>query len=367
MKINIKPPQIPMKLPDTLPAEALVFPLLCGYHSYQDYKNSPKETKEQTLVMRAFVLAGTTAGIFGGYKIFSKLLEKNKKLKIDQIKKDAISSIGVPLGGIAGGFVTGSLAEGFCSFVMPNSNKHSTINQKDNSYLFDLKDIEKKPKKEDKLNSILRNIGIILFTIGGATLGSISYMKLAAKQNFKNANYTKFTQRALNFGIIGAGALSGLLVGDTTLNKEQSDFNKKTVQNADFLLTELNPTVSAFDSVSDKSFKKRIKNGFYEVVSSVVIPSTIVLPAMYYLRHFIKDDKKFDKHFGFLRHVSTNRLTQKMIFEKSISIPLAVGTYYAGNYIGDIMDKKVTQKFLEQKFWDDLENQKKALQNKEGD
>lgn len=351
MNINIKPPTIP-KLPDTLPAEAMVFPLLCGYHSYQDYKKAPQETKSQTLVMRSFVLAGTTIGIFAGYKTLSKILEKNKRLQIDQIKKDTISSIGVPLGGIAGGFVTGSMAESFYSFVMPKTKKSpQEIKKSDTSHLLKNTEI----KKEKKLHSILKNIGIILFTIAGAALGSTSYMKIAAKKAFKDAHYTKFTQKAMNIGLIATGALTGLLAGDTLLNKEQSELNKKTMQNADFFLTELNPTVSAFDSVSDNNLKNRIKNGFFEVVSSVVIPSSIVLPALYFLRNFIKDDKKFDKHFGFLRHVSTNRITQKMIFEKSISIPLAVGTYYAGNYIGDLVDKKITQKVLEQKFWEDIE------------
>ena len=357
MKLNnfLKPPKMP-KLPDTLPAEALVFPILSGYHTYQDYKSSSKETKNQTLAMRLFVLAGTSIGAVAGFKTFSKILEKNSKLKLHKIKQDAISSIGVPLGGIAGGFVSGSLAEGFCSFIFPpSSNKKTEVEP---VKIAEIKKIDKKLDKKTGLKERLKQIGTGLFTITGATFGNIAYMKLAKTKNFKEGHYTKFTQRTVNLALIVAGGFAGLLAGDSLIQKKQSELNKKTIESADFLLTEMTPSVSAFDSVSEKNLKKRVKNGFYEIISSIVIPSSIVLPSLYLLRNFIENDKKFDKYFGFLRHVSTKRMTQKMLFEKSISIPLAVGTYVTGNYIGDIMDKKVTQKVLEQKFWDDLEGYK---------
>lgn len=347
---NLKFPQIPIKLPDTLPAEALVFPLLCGYHSYQDYKKAPQETKNQTLVMRSFVLAGTSIGLLSGYKTFEKLLAKNTH--INQIKKDAISFIGVPLGGIIGGFLSGSLAEGFCSFVLPPSNKK---HQKSKYSEF------KNVKKEKNPNNILKQIGTIVLTITGAALGNVGYMNYAKTKQYKGAQLTNYAQKTINFAAIAAGALTGLITSDLLLNKKQSDFNKKTIESTDFLLTQMNSSVSAFDSVSESKFENRIQKGFYEVISSIVVPSAIVLPTLYYLRNFIKNDKAFDKSFGFLRHFSTNRLTQKMIFEKSISIPLAVGTYFAGNYIGNLVDQKVTKKIIEQEFWKTHEKQKEKL------
>lgn len=349
---NRRFPQIPIKLPDTLPAEALVFPLLCGYHTYQDYKKAPQETKKQTLVMRSFVLLGTSVGILSGYKTFEKLLAKNTH--INQIKKDAISFIGVPLGGIVGGFLSGSLAEGFCSFVLPPSHKKHQ----------EFKNSKKEEKGEKNSSSILKQIGTIIFTITGAALSNVGYMNYAKTKQYKGAQLTSHAQKAINLIAVAAGAFAGLITGDLLLNKEQSDFNKKTIESTDFLLTQMTSSVSAFDSVSENKFENRIQKGFYEVISSIVVPSAIVLPTLYYLRNFTKNDAAFDKHFGFLRHFSTNRLTQKMIFEKSISIPLAVGTYFAGNYIGNLVDQKITKKIMEKDLWKTLEKQKqKALKD----
>lgn len=358
-----------MKMPETLPAEALVFPLLCGYHAYEDYQKAPVETKKETLVMRLFVLAGTSLGAFAGHQGLEKLLEKNTKIK--QIKKDIISSIGVPLGGIIGGFTAGSFAEGFCALVLPPSRKDTR--KKQESRYQSLRFLHKKNNDENGLHPALKKLGVIATTIVGAVLGNHGYLKFAKSKDFHDMNLTKHAQKAVNLTSVGIGAFGGLVTGDMIIDNKQSDLNKKTLENADFLLTEMSSTVSAFDSVAEDDFKGRVQKGFYGIISSVVVPSAIVLPTLYYLKNFIEDDKKFDQHFGFLKHISSKRSSQKILFEKSISIPLSVATYFAGDYVGNMVDEKITKKFMEQKFWTELEKRKqqaleesmKSLQEKD--
>lgn len=360
-----------LKMPDTLPAEALVFPLLCGYHAYEDYKKAPVETKKETLVMRLFVLAGTSIGAYFGHKGFEKALEDNTSMK--QISKDIVSTIGVPLGGILGGFVSGSFAEGFCSFVLPPERK--TKRKKQESRYPSLRFLHKKKDDEKGMPSWLKKLGVISTTIAGAVVGNTAYINIAKGKEFQESMYTKKAQKTLNLILLGVGALSGLIAGDLMFDKEQAKRDKKTLENADFLLSEMSSTVSAFDSVAENDIKHRVEKGFYGIVSSVIVPSAIVLPTLYYLKNYIKDDEKFDKQFKFMNHLSSKRTTQKVLLEKSISVPLSIATYFAGDYVGNWVDEKLTKRFMEQKFWKELETRKqkaieesmKSLQNNDDD
>ena len=367
-----------LPMPDSLPAEAFVFPLLCGYHAYEDYRKAPEETKREILTMRLFVLAGTSIGAFLGHKVFNKIVEKDlnvenfKKLnlspqqehivRIKKMKSDIISSIGIPLGGILGGFTAGSFAEGFTSFVLPPQRKN--VRKKQESKYQSLRFLNaNKKESEGGMSSKLRKVAVILTTVAGAATGHAGYLKWAHSGDFQHANYTKHAKNVLNAALAGVGAVVGLITGDLLFKNKATEFDKKTIENTDFVLSEMSNTVSAFDSVSDEHLKDRVQKGFYGIISSVVVPSAIVLPSIYGLKLFMENDAKFDKYCSFLKHISTNKTTQKVIFEKSISVPLSVATYYAGDMVGNWVDAKITQRFMEQKFWAELEKRKqKALE-----
>jgi hypothetical protein len=110
--------------------------------------------------------------------------------------------------------------------------------------------------------------------------------------------------------------------------------------------------------MKEKNLQTRVQKSFYEIISSIVVPSAMVLPTLYFLRNRLKDDKLFEKQLKFVNKITKNRETQRVLCEKAVTIPLAIGSYFAGDKVGQIFDQKVTKKILDQEFWDDLEEKK---------
>lgn len=327
----------------SIPPEVMVFPALCGYHAWKDYKNAPKKDKKDVLLMKLTILTGTCLGAFAGHKAIGKLLEKTTHM--GTIKKDAVACIGIPLGGIIGGLAIGTIAEE----IFPNIPELK-VPKLDGPKL-GINKLEDKLRQKELSRSAkekLKNAGIVLTTLLGAVVGSIGFSNLMKSEKVIKADLTKFAKTAINITSIGVGAFLGLFIGDSILNDNETEFNKKTKNGLDIVLTEASG-VGAFDAVSDRDMKSRMQRGFFGLISEVLIPAAVVLPTLYGLRHITSNEKFFDKHFSFMKKVSSNRDTQKTVFENAISIPLAVVTYSTGNWIGDIADKKVEERQAREK------------------
>ncbi|MDD3420046.1 MAG: hypothetical protein PHE78_05535 [Candidatus Gastranaerophilales bacterium] len=362
--MKITPPNINIKnikTPQNVPAEAFAFPLLCGYHAYQDYKQE-KHNKEQTFLMNIFVLAGTSLGALAGYKTFSKILSKTKHLS--QIKKDTIESIGAPFGGLLGGFGFSTIGASYLEYQnmqkakTPPTTQETKAKPKPQTLTTSTAPIQKPVKPHERELKILKQIGTISLAIAGAVVGNRTSIYFLQSQKFKKAKLTQFSQNAINITSIAIGATVGLFGADRLMNKEKPTIDKKTAQNIDTFLSELTPNVTTFDAMKEKNLQTRVQKSFYEIISSIVVPSAMVLPTLYFLRNRLKDDKLFEKQLKFVNKITKNRETQRVLCEKAVTIPLAIGSYFAGDKVGQIFDQKVTKKILDQEFWDDLEEKK---------
>lgn len=328
------------RLPKKPPVEVLVFPVLGGYHAWNDYKKAPKKDKKDVLAIKLSILAGTSLGAFLGHKGIGKLLETSKY--VSTIKKDAIACIGIPLGGIIGGFIAGSITES----VYPNIPELKVPKiEAPKLDVIESKIESKIPKKEldPSLKEKLKKAAIVISTLIGAAGGNAVFSSLIKSNDIKQADLTKHSKGALNIVCVGAGAFLGLFTGDSIFENKETELNKKTKSGLDIVLTEASSGVGAFDAVSDKNMKARIQRGFFGIISEVLIPSAVVLPTLYGIRHFTANDKLFDKYCGFMKKISHSRETQKSVFENTISIPLSVITYLTGNWIGEMADKKVAE------------------------
>jgi hypothetical protein len=368
MKINPSNQPIknfkPVKSP---PAEAFAFPLLCGYHAYDDYKKE-KNNKQQVFLTNLFVLTGTSLGAVAGYKIFSKMIGKAKNIK--QIKKDTIETIGAPLGGLLGGFGFSTISSLYLDYkdkkylqkTKPSKTTDATkttptMQQPPPTPIE--KSLPQKvatPKKQS--HPLLKQLGIISATIGGAVLGNrLSSIALQSK-SLQKAKLTMFSQNFISAGSIAIGAGIGLATADRIINKKDS-VEKKAVASMDMILTEVTPNVSSFDAVKERNLQSRIQKSFYEIISGIVVPSAIVLPTLFFVRDKLQDDKVLDNQLKFLKKISNNRNTQRTIAEKAVTIPLAIATYFIGDKVGQVFDEKVTKRILDKEFFDELEKNKK--------
>ncbi len=112
---------------------------------------------------------------------------------------------------------------------------------------------------------------------------------------------------------------------------------------ADELAKEVNPSFSTmvgFAVGKEKGIKNKVKKFIFEIISGVLVPFTLLLPVTSYLT------KRFPESPGKI---------------KLITIGLGVSASFAGKAAGKWFDKKVTDKIIEHKFWEEIAAKQREL------
>lgn len=338
-----------IKLPEDFPAELYVFPIISGYQSYKSYQRAPEENKKNKLKLNLFVLAGTSLGIFGGYKAFGKIFKKAEGIK--DIKKDLLQTAGAPLGGVIAGFASGYVGSKLfpMKYVPPKKEEETKTSEEM------VKEVIKDRKKE-KIRNQLKQGGIFLLTLGGALAGNKAARLVLNSPFGKKQKFSNFAEKAINATSVLTGTAIGLWAGDNILGSKKIKLNDKKAQKSmDFILNEASPSLGAFNAGRQVSLKDRVRSSFYEIVSAVIVPSALILPTTHIVRNNLAKGGVFDKFLKKLEKISPNETTKQFICEKTITVPLTIGAYILGNSLGDLFNQKITKKILEQKFWDDFE------------
>lgn len=346
-----------IELPENFPSELYAFPLLSGYQSYDSYRRASEENKANTLKLDLFVLASTSLGILGGYRACEAIFKNSKKFGKSSIQKDILQTVGAPVGGVLAGFASGYL--GHKMFPIKQTSKHEETKTHSKNLV---KDIIKDKKKEKKKKA-LKQAGIFILTLGGAIGGNKGTRTLLASKGAQKADLNKSAQRAVNALGIAAGSFIGLGIGDKMLSDKKiiKIDEEKADYSMGFLLQTASPSLGSFEAGVETSMKDKIKKTFYQIVANVVVPSAVMLPIMRIVKSGLKPGKPLYKKMDRFSKISNNPVTQKFLAEKGITVPVAIGTYALGRYMGDMFDKKVTKKLLEQDFWRNFTELKKDV------
>lgn len=370
-----------MLLPGKTPIEAYTIPIISSYQIYDDFKHSDKTEKGKVVLKDIIVLAATCLGAFCANAATKKLLSKN----FSHIKDETIKFISIPLGGLVSGVIAGETSE----ILLPTKNlnlkkaakevveetivEEDKLNKKTEESIKENEDTKQiKQRKEHKL---LKTVLVMSATCMGVFAGNS-----AAKMAIKKLNLTAVAD-TLGVTSILAGGIASNFITRGVLNhifpettavekakeslKDVRESNRLFGDNVEDLFNSTSSTLKGFAIGKQKGLENKVKKGFYETISGIVIPAAIILPSTKIIQKSVDTgSKSTDELLGVLHklnkynplkklqeEITNNHQLQKTILKKSIIFPITISSLYIGQSVGNWFNQRITNKILKEEMW----------------
>lgn len=366
--------------------EILTIPVISAYQMHDSYNKADKREKNKTLLRNLFILASTATGILTSVAMTGKLILKSKHLK--PIKPELIKTASIPIGGLVSGLIAGNIANNLLPIKYPPSDKKAEEKLTDkitNNY----------GEKSFVMDSLFKTLSIISLTllsvIGGNALANKALKSKFATNQFKKINgdsAIKVAKKSFNIASMLAVGTIGNYISRKLLNSKQKTKQEneqkqdltRILNDYDSFNNELSgvlgttfSTLSGFTVGQEQAASEKLKKSFYEIISNVVIPSSIVIPTTFALTskrppRFIRKakvninkainlmaskipDKKLTSSLK--EHLSDPNSREKIV-KQSILFPVTITSLYLGHSLGEYFNKKVTEKITKTKMWNQL-------------
>ncbi len=253
---------------------------VAGHQAYNDYDNASKKDKKNVLVTDALIMLGSMAGLFLGRNASNKFINK-----------------------------------------IPNKT-NLALNYKSKSLKYIAQKINKFPLKE-YFEGLSLPLGAIL---GGGFAGSIAEKRFPVNKDNAVEVADKIGLFAdLEYGSLGKGYnLSGMPAIDAM----------------DSSLVVL----SGFGVGRESGVKNKIKRAVFEIVSGVIVPLSIIIPAT-----------------GFLKGKLSGKGKAAETLFAALTLAVGVSCCYIGKAVGKMFNKKVTENVMALSIFDVATKKQKEL------
>lgn len=345
-----------------LPVEVCAIPVLSASQLYDDYQSAEEGDKTKVLTKELIILGATCLGAFGLNSVANKALKNN----LSALKKEVIKFASLPIGGIISGVIAGGLAD----FIIPTHNFYF----KKSAKAIVLENLEEKAS-EKQLDSKLKKIFKYTLPIAATCAGVFGGHKLSQKaiSFFKLDGISNIIKvpSIIALGFISNVATKSIIKKvspDKNIDKDMSK-NYEDVLASYELMSHASSEVfgntfsalKGFSAGTENGFGNKVKSGFFEIISGIVIPGAIILPAAKVLDNKMKEGKVSFKIF---ERFSANPEMQKTIARKSVIVPITILSIYLGNLAGKWFNNRVTEKLVKKEMWQHIKEKRSNVLTK---
>lgn len=368
--------------------EMLTIPVVSGYSIYERYKLADKSDKKNVIIRDMLVLGASGAGIVAGSKISNKLI-KPENLK--NIRNDILNGICTPISGLIGGIAAGEVAERLFPAKYPQLQQDikqvilKKIENLEKPQSAQDKQETEEQKQKNKVKNTIKSIGVFTFTFIGILSGSALSKQILKLKTLTQKNLDSTAQDAIKLSSILIGGCIGNIASRNVLNNLLPSEKNKRLNLSDTSMRHFNlinyevnsfmnrtlPSVSGFDTGREVGLENKVKRGFNDIISGIIIPAAVILPTANITRSAIAAKKipvklmdKVIEHIPFSKireKYQSNAELKNQLVEKAVLFPVTIAGLYAGETAGEWFKKRIVEKISKEAIVKHLPDLKQDL------